>query len=280
MGYLHIENLYKNQDILLFKECYVLEKIHGTSANVAFDGENKVLFHPGGAKMGGFVKLFNEEELLSKFKELFNTKVVVYGEAYGGSQQKMSGVYGKELKFVVFDIKVDDNWLDVPNAEDVANKLGLEFVAYAKVETNTETLNTYRDASSVQAERNDCGNDKIREGIVLRPLIELTKNNGDRVISKHKRDEFMETNTKREVSPEKLKILEDSQKIAEEWVTPMRLKHVLDKVEFEKTIEHTGEVIKAMIEDVHREAKDEIIINSTVDRAIGRLTAKLYKQHI
>jgi hypothetical protein len=30
MGYLHIDNLYKSQDILLFKRCYALEKIHGT----------------------------------------------------------------------------------------------------------------------------------------------------------------------------------------------------------------------------------------------------------
>ena len=34
MAYQHIDNLYKNQDILKFKECYALEKIHGTSASV------------------------------------------------------------------------------------------------------------------------------------------------------------------------------------------------------------------------------------------------------
>ena len=33
MAYMHIENLYRNQNILLFKQCYCLEKIHGTSAN-------------------------------------------------------------------------------------------------------------------------------------------------------------------------------------------------------------------------------------------------------
>jgi hypothetical protein len=29
MGYRHIENLYKNKMILMFKECYAMEKIHG-----------------------------------------------------------------------------------------------------------------------------------------------------------------------------------------------------------------------------------------------------------
>lgn len=35
MGYLHIDNLYKNRDILLFRECWALEKVHGTSAHYA-----------------------------------------------------------------------------------------------------------------------------------------------------------------------------------------------------------------------------------------------------
>lgn len=35
MGYLHIDNLYKAQEILAFRTCFALEKIHGTSANVA-----------------------------------------------------------------------------------------------------------------------------------------------------------------------------------------------------------------------------------------------------
>ena len=34
MAYLHIDNLYKNQEILMFKECYALEKIHGTSGTI------------------------------------------------------------------------------------------------------------------------------------------------------------------------------------------------------------------------------------------------------
>lgn len=36
MGYMHIDNLYKNQDMLIFRECYALEKIHGTSAHVSW----------------------------------------------------------------------------------------------------------------------------------------------------------------------------------------------------------------------------------------------------
>jgi len=281
MGYLHIDNLYKNQDILLFKECYALEKIHGTSANVRWK-EGSVRFFSGGESYNKYIALFDEKNLFDKFDEIFGkeTHVIVHGEAYGGKQQGMKLTYGEDLKFVVFDVKVDDCWLDVPNAEDVAKKLGLEFVSYKRILSRLQYIDAQRDKHSVQAERNGCGNDKLREGIVLRPLIEVTKNNGSRVISKHKRDEFKETATKREVSPEKLKILKEADTIAKEWVTHMRLMHILDKADFDMKIENTGKVIKLMIEDIHREAKDEIVINATTDKSIGKTTALLYKKHL
>ena len=255
--------------------------VHNTSAHISWKhDQDKVILFSGGEKYDKFEKLFNTEELKKRFKGLFDCDVTIFGEAYGGKCQSMSETYGKELKFIVFDVKVDDSWLDVPNAEDVAKKLNLEFVAYAKVKTDLDLLNTYKNASSVQADRNGCGKDKMREGIVLRPIIELTKNNGNRIIVKHKNDEFKETKTKREVNPDKLKVLEEAFEIAEEWVTPMRLSHVLDKLKNPNDIESTGEVIKAMIEDVLREAEGEIIVSGIVKKAIGKKTAKLFKNKI
>ncbi len=279
MGYMHIDNLYKNTEILLFKECYASEKIHGTSANISWKN-GKVNFNSGGEKHEKFKNIFNIEELEKKFKELFECGVVIYGEAYGGKCKGMSKTYGKELKFIVFDVTIDKCWLDTPNAEDVAKKLGLEFVDYVRVKTDLKLLDKERDKNSIQAIRNDCGKGKLREGIVLKPLIEVTKNNGDRVISKHKREEFLETKTKREVNPEQLKILENAKEIAEEWVTPMRLNHVLDKLGNPDEIEKTGEVVKAMIEDITREGKGEIKVSKTSLQFIGKKTALLYKQGI
>ena len=68
MSYLHIDNLYKAQEILLFKECYAMEKIHGTSAHISFNSGN-VKFFSGGCKHGEFIKLLNlfpeiEEDIL------------------------------------------------------------------------------------------------------------------------------------------------------------------------------------------------------------------------
>lgn len=279
MGYLHIDNLYKNQHILKFKECYALEKIHGTSANINYSNGTLNLFS-GGESYDKFAKLFDKEALKKKIEEMKLDKIHIYGEAYGGKQQGMSSTYGKDLKFIVFDVKIGDSWLDVPDAEDVANKLGLEFVYYERVSTELEELNKQRDKESTQAIRNGVGSGKVTEGVVLRPLTEMNLKNGDRIIAKHKRDEFKETKTKREVNPEQAKLLENAMEIAEEWVTEMRLSHVLDKLPHGINMESTKLVIEAMVEDVYREAKGEIVESREVSKQIGIRTAKLFKQKL
>ncbi len=40
MGYMHIDNLYKNQEILMLKECYAMEKIHGSSAHISWKNDS------------------------------------------------------------------------------------------------------------------------------------------------------------------------------------------------------------------------------------------------
>lgn len=281
MGYLNISNLYASQDILLFKECYALEKVHGSSSHLLFrDGQ--VHFFAGGEKHENFIKIFDEENLKQKHTELFGSdKVVVYGEVYGGKCQKMSVTYGKDLKFVAFDVKVDECWLNVPNAEDVVKKLGLEFVYYKKIATDLDLIDAERDADSVQAIRNGMGTGKIREGIVLRPLIELTKSNGSRIIAKHKREEFSErVHVPKVIDAAKQAVLTKAQEIAEEWVVPMRLTHVLQEIPHCTGIEHTQEVIKAMIADVYKEAKNEIVESKEASSAIGKKTAELWKKRI
>jgi|SRR5579863_4855010 len=278
MGYLHIENLYKNQTIMLFKECYALEKIHGTSAHISFK-DGQLHLNSGGEKHDNFVKLFDQEALAKGMADLGAMEVVVFGEAYGGKQQGQSWRYGKELRFVAFDVKIGDCWLDVPNAEQVARRLGLDFVHWKQVSTDIEALNAERDTPSEQARRNGVEGDQPREGVVLRPLVEFRMNNSDRVISKHKRDEERETKTARKVDdPAKLQVLQETEAIALEWVTETRLQHVLDKLPQGIGVEATGQVIAAMVEDVTREATGEILDSKEARKAIGARAAKLFKK--
>lgn len=301
MGYRHIPNLYANTDILDFEECFALEKVHGTSTHVKYKQESGMLsFHSSGAKYETFVALFDQEALYKKFEALGHPEITVYGEGYGGKMQGMSGTYGKELRFIAFDICVSDvnteglprsMWLPVLEADIMAQKLGLEFVPYERGLATLEWINEQRDRRSEVAIRRGCGvsvrdgitfveEEFMREGVVLRPIKEYKDVWGNRILIKHKRDEFKETRTPREVDPEKIKILSEANAVATEWVVPMRMTHVLDKLPECTEMKHTGIVIKAMIEDVQREGAAEIVWSKDVEKAVGRAAARIYKHHI
>lgn len=284
MGYMHINNLYKDTEILMFRECYALEKIHGTSAHISHrvpfpsikpDTVSSLRFFSGCVSHERFVALFDREFLADALNGI---NVTIYGEAYGGKCQGMSATYGTDLKFVAFDVQIDDMWLSVPQAAEFVNDLGLEFVDYVRIPAELEFIDRERDRPSVQAYRNGMGDDKKREGVVLRPIEELTKNNGARIIVKHKRDEFMETKTPRQVDPEKVKVLSAANEVADEWVTSMRVTHVLDKIE-DPRMEKMKEIMSAMQEDIEREGEGEIEWSQEVRKAIGRKTAQMVKDH-
>jgi hypothetical protein len=288
MGYLHINNLYKDQRVLLFKEVYALEKVHGTSAHVSWHAGD-LKFFSGGEKHESFKALFDEEALRAKFAEKFGEATVfVYGEAYGGKQQGMKLTYGDKLRFVVFDVKIGDRFVDVPVAEEIAKYLGLDFIPYTRVQAVVHWLDAIRDAPSQVAADNGCldSTDRfgfcppIREGVVLRPLHECTFSDGGRVIAKHKRPEFSERMTVVPVDAEKRKLMEDAQAVADEWVTEMRLTHVLDKLGNPAEMSATGRVIEAMVEDVVREAEGEIADTPAVRKAVGSAAARMFKQRV
>lgn len=282
MGYLHIENLYKNQTILQFKECYAMEKIHGTSAHISFKNRKLSLFS-GGIKSNNFEQLFNKEKLITKFVEKHLNNVCIFGEAYGGKCQGMSETYGKELKFVCFDVKMNDEWLCVPHAELFTKSFGLDFVHYKKISCELEYIDTERDADSIQAVRNGCGKGKMREGIVLRTINEFRDKRGIRILAKHKRQEFRETKKIRTVvNKADMEILEKANDIALEWVTEQRLNHVIDKVcaSNKPCIQDMPNIIRGMLEDVLRESKDEIIDSKSARKAISNRTCKIFKIYL
>lgn len=288
MSYVHIDNLYKDQTILMFRECYAMEKIHGTSAHISYTPSRplptnesvvvpaEVKFFSGGASHLEFVVLFNKDELLERFSQM-TAPVTVYGEAYGGKMQGMRDTYGDKLRFVAFEVKIGDSWLNVFKAEQFARLHGFDFVHFVKCSTDIDALNAQRDSMSVQAIKNGCGVGHMREGIVLHPLEEFTLNNGGRVIAKHKRDEFRETKTARKVDKNAILELQSARAVADEWVTEERLNHVLDATGLELKIENTGAVIKAMTDDIFREAGVEVE-GKKANKEIGRSTALMFKR--
>lgn len=63
MGYLKINNLYKEQTILLFKECYALEKIHGClHADSLINMSDGTLKKIKNINKGDIVRSYDEEK--------------------------------------------------------------------------------------------------------------------------------------------------------------------------------------------------------------------------
>jgi hypothetical protein len=285
MGYRKITNLYADRNILMFKQLYALEKIHGTSAHISYHHGMAVdlAYFSGGAKYSEFIKLFDHDVLLEAFKKNYeehpNTQcITIYGECYGGSIQKMSHTYGPELKFVAFEVKFDDRWQDVPTAHKFVQKLGLDFVDYNIIDATPEAI----DAEMMKDSVHGVGSGHMREGVVLRPLMEVLYPDGvGRFIVKHKRPEFQERSHQPKITDsDKLKVLEQAEEIAEEWCNAVRLQHVLDQVEGERNIELIPKVIQCMIKDVYAESQGEIVQSKAVEKAISKKTVQLYKEYL
>jgi hypothetical protein len=79
------------------------------------------------------------------------------------------------------------------------------------------------------------------------------------------------------VDPAKMKVLSEAQAIANEWVTSERLKHVLDSLGNPTGMEAMPEIIKAMLEDITREGKGEIIESKDARKVIGSKTVMMFK---
>lgn len=298
MGYLHIENLYRPaaQKILEFKRLYALEKIHGTSAHIRVqklfgpEKNHEFKLFPGGESLENFAALLdqvempNEHDLKSRMiscLEYSNSQsITVYGELYGGKCQGMRKTYGDKLRFIAFDVNIEGLWLDVPKAKELCDTLAIPFVFYEISESSLAALDSCRDRPSTQAKRNGIEGEAVSEGVVLRPPYETILNNGERLIAKHKNPLFRERTTIVTVSDQEREIATQAEEIANEWVTNIRLNHVLDKLGNPTEFSRIPEIVSAMVEDVTREASGEIKDSKQARKAIGARTVKLYKQKV
>lgn len=292
MGYAKIYNLYQDQRILAFAECFAMEKVHGTSAHVRLrDGQ--LQFFSGGVQMAPFQALFDHADLQAKLQLLAECHgvqdVTVFGEAFGGKCQGFSHTYGPNLRFVAFDVEIGNAsedqrrvFLSVIDAEAVIKRLGLRFVRYARIPTTMAAIDAERDRFSYEAELVGIP-DKHGEGVILRPVKEVRDARGNRVCAKHKRDEFRETKTARPVvTQEALDARLKDDALASEWVTEMRMTHVMDKLTAGGATlgpKDTGNVIAAMEADVMAEsAGSGAEWSHAALRALRSQTAKLFQK--
>jgi len=282
MSYMHMPNLYRPeaQAIWELKRVAASEKADGTGATVAFR-DKRVWLSSGAASAKLFADIMAPLDLQSAFERLGHDTVTVYGEACGGKIAGMRETYGEKLWFVSFEVQVGETWLSPANAEDVAGKLGLEFVPWRVIPCEIEAIDAERDRPSELSVRHGIAGPKKREGIVIRPTIELVMSNGQRLMAKHKNKEWQERSSEpAPLSAEKLAILTSAREIADEWVNDMRLSHALQRLAESgapaTSPRDTERVIAEVVSDVMREGAGELVDTREARRAISLAASKLY----
>lgn len=164
------------------------EKIDGTNVRVLWDGED---FRFGGRTDASQMPIALLDELKFIFrKEVFRdvftqgTRVIVYGEGYGGNIQRGSR-YSKQPRFVVFDILIGNFWIGRQLIKEFCEKLGLDVVPNLGCGTLFNALYLVNNEKIKSA-----WGDFQAEGIVARPRLGLKSRNGKRIITKIKGKDF------------------------------------------------------------------------------------------
>lgn len=306
MGYMKIPNLYKVKDLFSnFAKLYASEKVHGTSAHLSFkpsvnetvcidtgapvEAEHEVrpamgpqlTFFSGGCDHAAFVNIWTPQELLDIIERMdrIHQPMTIYGEAYGGKLQGMRETYGDKLRFIAFEVKLGDYWLNMDKAYKLATFLGFDFVPFKTIDGTPEAIDAAMMEPSVVSVRCGIEGPKLREGVVLRPLEEFTLNNGMRVIAKHKHPDFDENRKPRTLDEPTMDAPEE--KLAEDYCTAMRFSHVLDKFTEPKDVTSIAKFIDAFKEDCLVEApvyEAELLKGRKAVKILSRFAAEEYKR--
>ena len=132
-------------------------------------------------------ELFDNVNWLEIFDITSTTSITLYGEGYGTKIQKGGNYISSGVDFILFDVKVDNWWLQRDAVEDVANKLNIKVAPLIGYMTIPEAVEYVRRGfKSTIAENKDYD----AEGLVLKTTTGLLRRNGERLITKIKTVDF------------------------------------------------------------------------------------------
>jgi len=242
------------------------------------------------------------QEYLGDIKEM-----IIYGEIFGGKYEHedvdrvneakriQKGVqYHPDIKFYAYDI-----WLKTEASEyfldyDMAINLFEEHnMVHAKIlrkgsfgfckiysDKFPTTIPEYFNLPEIP--------DNICEGIVLKPILGLMTEGGDRVILKSKNEKFLEVSREpkrpRKMAPELSENARDAIYEIMPYINENRLRNVLSK-HGEFTKKEFGVIIKAFKEDIYMDFEYELYHLSVLDpvdkkmvqKEVNRLAIKIWK---
>lgn len=206
LPWIDIPNIKKVMDDFSPGEMVVAtEKIHGTHCMITWDtlgndGAGELLVSSKGIGKMGWDLVEDEDNVYWKavraakleavlrwiaYMEPLAERIALYGEVYGPGIQDLT--YGiPEFQFVAFDLRFDDMWINHDRFTDLL--VEAQFTADVHVPRvpvlyygpySYDLLRTCAEGQTVLGYEA-----QIREGLVLRPVVERRKGDGSRVIAK------------------------------------------------------------------------------------------------
>jgi hypothetical protein len=297
--YQHLEALTQPemQNILLQSEVVCTEKIHGTNARVGLvegqfhiGGRNIDHTNDGDSSVMGFVGEMRGYE--AKFREAFpDQNIIFFGEWFGPGIQK--GIsYGATKAFRVFDAKLDGRYMDWDTVVTLATKIGFATVPvlYRGVPKMSVFESLLDIKSKVGLESGIDKEDNLHEGIVIKPTqMIINEYTGQWLIAKYKPARWSERKSDKLKEAKPIPI--ESHTFIEEFVTEIRLEHVLDHLRDAGVaiddIKSTSNVIKEMSIDIHREGQVERekleaqgIEWKTISKLISSRTSTMFRDYL
>lgn len=276
--YPHIENIDVVPAIFELPEVVVTEKVHGSAMRIGMiDGRARMggrrlefdNIRPESKDGQGFVSWVLDTGLDRKIETACGgQEVILYGEWHGsgtaskGWPQIQKGIrYINGNDFRVFDVKLDGRYLPQDEVALWAAKVGLKTMPVLyRGKPNAQAFNALIDTMSrVGGENGIRDPENTIEGIVIRPPTMQWDAHGNPVMAKYKVGKWAEraSATKHpKTSFQEKPVLPGAREFAKEFVTPMRLEHVLDQLREEKLpidVSSLGEVLKHMGQDIKRE---------------------------
>lgn len=170
------------------------EKIDGTNVRVHWDGhkvsfsgrtDNSQLPSP---LLNRLIDIFGGTDTEELFEQLFGEKdVILFGEGYGKKIQAVGSKYIPDgVDFILFDVCVNDTYLDREEVENIALAFRISAVPVVLVGTINDAINY------VMTKPKSTIGTAPMEGLVGRPVVELKDKNGKRLIVKVKVCDFTE----------------------------------------------------------------------------------------
>ena len=134
--------------------------------------------------------------------------VTIFGEGYGIKIQNGGNYIKNDVNFILFDVRINNWWLNRTNCEDIARKLNIDIVPLVGYMTIPEAIDYVKKGFKSNIAQNK---DYNAEGLVLRTPDVLCRKDGNRLITKiktvdfikyndaHKSNKHREDNTQKEV---------------------------------------------------------------------------------